>query len=314
MKAAVINDFGGPEVFEIWEIDKPGIRENELLIEVHGGSLNAIDWKQRKGNHKFIFGAPFPIVLGYDVSGIVVDTGAKIHNFKIGDQVCGVLSNTYGGGLGQFARGKESCFALLDPSIPLTESAALPLAGLTALQVLRDKAKLREGKSLLLIGAAGGVGHFALQIAAIFGAEIHAVSSKKHKKFIEKLSACRFIDYTEQNIGELPERFDVIFDTIGKYPFPKFKHLLNPGGIHINILPRPNIIWYKILSVITRRKKARTHLMKHDPNDLNLLVKWTAEGKLKPAINRQFSLEEISDAHAYMEEGHTEGKILIRYK
>lgn len=313
MKAAVINHFGGPEVFEIAEVEIPEIKDDELLLETRGGSVNPIDWKQRKGNHRFIFGAKFPIILGYDVSGTVVKTGRKIQRFKVGDKLYGVLSNAYGGGLGQFAKGKENCFARIAQQVDLAESAVLPLSGLTALQVLRDKANLTKGKKLLLIGAAGGVGHYALQIAELLGAKVYAVSSEAHYNFIRKLSGCQFIDYTKVPIKSLSERFDIIFDTIGRYPFPKYKHLLNPGGIHVNILPRPKILLYKILSGFTRGKKVRTHLMKHSANDLKLLMKWVAEGKLTLCIDKEYSLKEIGKAHAYMEKGHTEGKILIRY-
>ena len=313
MKAVVINRFGDPDVFEFTEVNTPVIKENELLIEVNGGSLNPIDWKQRRGNHRFIFGADFPIILGYDVSGVVVKTGNKIKNFTAGDKVCGVLNNSYGGGLGKYAKGEEKCFTHVPDSLPLTDLAVLPLAGLTALQVLRDKAQLSKGKKLLLIGAAGGVGHYALQIASIYGADIHAVCSDSHSKFIHRLVNCRIIDYKKIDISRLSERFDIIFDAIGSYSFPKFKHLLRPGGIHVNILPRPKIILYKFLSLFSNGKKSRTHLMQHKPADLELLVKWVVEGKLKICIDKEFPWKQISDAHAYMEKGHTEGKILIRY-
>lgn len=313
MKAVVINQFGDPDVFELAEIEIPEIKDNEILVEVKGGSLNPIDWKQRRGNHRFIFGSNFPIVLGYDISGVIVKTGGKIKNFKVGDEVCGVLNNPYGGGLGQYAKGEETCFVLIDKAVSLTESAVIPLSGLTALQVLRDKCKLTKGKKLMLIGAAGGVGHYALQIASLYEADIYAVTSERHRDFIQKLVNCRIIDYKKTDISNLTDRFDVIFDTIGTYPFPKYRHLLRPGGIHVNILPRPKIILYKLLSLFTRGKKARTHLMKHKPDDLKILMKLIAEGKLKISIDKEFKLEEISKAHAYLEEGHTEGKILIRY-
>ncbi len=314
MKAAVINRFGEPEVFEIGEMDIPEIKDDELLIEVKAGSLNPIDWKQRIGNHRFIFGAKFPIVLGYDVSGIVVKTGPGIKSLKESDEVCGVLSNKYGGGLGQYAVGKENGFTRIKPPVSLSESAVLPLAGLTALQALRDRGEIKEGKKLLLIGAAGGVGHFALQIASFFGADIYAVTSGQHIEFVKKLANCTIIDYKETRISSLSERFDIIFDTIGTYPFPQYKHLLYPGGIHVNILPRPKILLYKLISLFTGDKKVRTHLMKHDPDDLKLLMKWVAEGHLRLCIDKEFKLNEIGKAHAYMEEGHTQGKILIRYE
>jgi NADPH:quinone reductase-like Zn-dependent oxidoreductase len=313
MKAAVINSFGSSKVFNIADIPVPEISENELLIEVVSGSVNPVDFKQRKGNHKLIFGSDFPIVLGYDVAGTVAKTGKDIHDFQNGDKVCGVLNNKYGGGLGEFAKGTEKCFALLPDNVDITNSAALPLAGLTALQALRDKANLKKDDKILIIGAAGGVGHFATQIASIYEAEITVTSSNRHKKFLEGLANVNFIDYTKTDICKLNQQFHVIFDTVGKYSFLKLKHMLLPGGIYINTLPRPKILAHKFVSLFTKNKKVKTLLMKQNKNDLKLLVSWVSDGKLNIFIDEEFPLSKVGEAHSYMEEGHTEGKILIRY-
>jgi NADPH:quinone reductase-like Zn-dependent oxidoreductase len=313
MKAAVIEKFGGPDVFVIKEVPEPIIDDNEILIEVIGGSINPIDWKQRRGHHRFLFGSPFPIVLGYDIAGTVTKKGSKVVRFEVGDKICGVLNNKYGGGLGQIAKGKEKGFSIVPETMDHLTSAALPLAGLTALQALRDKGKIAPGKRILIIGAAGGVGHFAHQIAALYNADIFSVSSPTHEKFLNQLSAHTFIDYTSTNILALPERFDIIFDTVGQYSFPTCKHLLKPKGIYINTLPRPKIILHKIYALFTNGKKAKTLLMRHDNNDLDQLVKWVDEGKIKIAIDKLYSICEINKAHAYSEAGHAEGKILIKY-
>ena len=312
MKAAVINKFGPPEVFEIAEMPEPDITDDELLIEVLAGSVNPIDCKQRKGNHKFIFGSRFPIILGYDVSGTVVRTGKKVKKFKIGEKVCGVLNNKYGGGLGQYAKSPEKCFSRLPENADVKRYAALPLAGLTVLQALRDKAKIREGHKILIIGAAGGVGNYAVQIANIFKAEVYAVSSARHENFLGQLRPLHFIDYTKTDITQVKERFDSIFDTAGT-SFLVYRHLLRPGGIYVTTLPRPQILVHKIMCMFTTGKKARTLLMRHDAADLEQLVTWVEEGKLSIYTDKEFSLKEISKAHVYSEEGHAEGKILIRY-
>jgi NADPH:quinone reductase-like Zn-dependent oxidoreductase len=313
MKAAIINKFGDPEVFEISEITEPLPGPDEIQIEVLSGSINPIDWKQRRGKHKFIFGSPFPIVLGYDVAGTISKLGSDTEGFNIGDKICGVLSNKYGGGLGQFAKGKPGCFIKVPESINHINSAVLPLAGLTALQALRDKGKINKESKILVIGAAGGVGHFAVQIAEIYGAKVYTVSSKKHKSFLEKISNSTFIDYQNTNILSLNIKFDIIFDTIGNYSFPKCKKLLMPGGTFITTLPRPKIILHKLLSLFSDRKKAKTLLMKHSADDLKQLLDWVESGKLKINIDKEFSIINISEAHKYSEEGHSEGKILVRY-
>lgn len=314
MKALVINKFGKPDVFEISDIPVPDINPNEILIEVSAGSVNPIDWKQRKGNHRFIFGSHFPIVLGYDVAGVVVKKGIQVKSFEIGDRVCGVLNNKYGGGLGQYVKGTENCFAKVPESIDLSLSAAIPLSGLTALQALRDHGKISKGKRILIIGAAGGVGHYAVQMAALYDNEIFAVSSNKHKDFLHSLAELSFIDYRSRSILNLNKQFNIILDAVGKYSFISCSHLLYPCGVYINTLPRPNILFHKMISWVTRGKKAETLLMKHKSSDLKQIIEWVAQGKIKVCIDKEFQIDEISKAHEYSEAGHTEGKILIRYK
>ena len=314
MKAVVIRSFGKPEVLAIEDLQEPLIGEKDILVETIAGSINPIDWKQRKGNHRFIFGSHFPIVLGYDISGIVRRIGTKVQNFSVGDSVCGVLNNKYGGGLSQFVRGSEKCFTKVPSSVDLGKSAALPLAGLTALQALRDKGKIASGMKVLIIGAAGGVGHFAIQVAQIYECEVFAVTSEKHKDFINNLAKTTFIDYQKEDFLNSTERFHIIFDTVGKYSFPKCKHLLSSNGVYINTLPRPKILVHKFLSLFTQQKKVRTLLMRHLPTDLHLLISWVQSGQLKIGIDKEFSIHEIAEAHAFSEAGHTQGKILIRYQ
>lgn len=311
MKAAIINQFGSPEVFEVTNIPKLEIKSNQLLIRVDAVSINPIDWKQRKGNHKLILGSPFPIVLGYDVCGKVVETGSEITKFKKGDQVFGVLDNKYGGALAEFAVGHENCFASKPENISDAEAAAFPMASLTALQALRDKAGLQKGQSVLILGASGGVGHMAVQIAQLMGAKVIAVASGTSKGFVEQFQPDEFVDYKSQNVLSLKQKVDVFFDVAGIYSFPKCKHLLNPGGVYINTLPRPKILIHKILQWFTQGKKAKTLLMKHNEHDLQQIKQWIEANKIKVTIDRSFKLDEISAAHAFAQQGHSKGKNVV---
>src|SRR6056297_1228777 len=311
MKAAIINQFGVPDVFKVKAIEKPKIKNDQLLIKVKTVSINPIDWKQRKGNHKFILGSPFPIVLGYDICGEVVETGSEIKQFKKGDNVFGVLDNKYGGALAEFAVGHENCFALQPQNISDAEAAAFPMASLTALQALRDKAGLQKGQSVLILGASGGVGHMAIQVAKIKGAKVIAVSSESSKTFVEQFHPDEFIDYRSQDILSLKQKVDVFFDVAGIYSFPKCKHLLNPGGVYVNTLPRPKILIHKILQWFTNGKKAKTLLMKHHQKDLSQIKQWIEENKISVKIDRSFTLENISEAHAFAQQGHSKGKNVV---
>ncbi|HKL07216.1 MAG TPA: NAD(P)-dependent alcohol dehydrogenase [Bacteroidales bacterium] len=311
MKAAIINQFGTPDVFEVTAIKTPKIKNDQLLIKVMAVSINPIDWKQRKGNHKLILGSPFPIVLGYDVCGEVVETGSEIKQFKKGDKVFGVLDNKYGGALAEFAVAHENCIVHQPENISGAEAAAFPMASLTALQALRDKAGLQKGQSVLILGASGGVGHMAIQIAKIMGAKVIAVSSESSKTFVEQFHPDEFIDYRSQDILSLKQKVDVFFDVAGIYSFPKCKHLLNPGGVYVNTLPRPKILIHKILQWFTNGKKAKTLLMKHHQKDLSQIKQWIEENKISVKIDRSFTLENISEAHAFAQQGHSKGKNVV---
>ncbi|MEA2106921.1 MAG: NAD(P)-dependent alcohol dehydrogenase [Bacteroidota bacterium] len=311
MKAATINQFGTPDVFKVTDIETPKIKNDQLLIKVIAVGINPIDWKQRKGNHKYILGSPFPIILGYDVCGEVVETGNEIKQFKKGDKVFGVLDNKYGGALAEFAVGHENCFAHQPQNIFDAEAAAFPMASLTALQALRDKAGLQKGQSVLILGASGGVGHMAIQIAKIMGAKVIAVASQASKTFVAQFHPDEFIDYQTEDIINVQQKVDVFFDVAGIYSFPRCKHLLNPGGVYINTLPRPKILIHKILQWFTNGKKVKTLLMKHHQKDLLQIKQWIEENKIMVKIDRSFSLDEISEAHNFAQQGHSKGKNVV---
>ncbi len=314
MKAAIINQFGNSKVFEIRDVEKPTINSDQVLIKVHAVSINPIDWKQRKGNHKYILGSPFPIILGYDVSGEVIEVGSKISKFKVGDLVFGVLNNKYGGALAEFAVGTEVCFSHKPDNLSFEDAAAVPMVTLTSLQAFRDIVDLKEGQTVLINGASGGVGHVAIQIAKLMGAKVIAVASLKSKGFVEQFKTDSFIDYTNQDILKIKQKADVFFDVAGKYSFSKTKQLLNPGGIYLN----PNFInsivkmpLNMIHQMFTKGKKAKTFMMKHNNSDLDIIANWVTNGKLVVSIDKTFRLEQISAAHEYSQNGHNKGKNVI---
>ncbi|HAN19960.1 MAG: hypothetical protein A2X13_10915 [Bacteroidetes bacterium GWC2_33_15] len=311
MKAAVIRKFGTPDVFEIDDIETPTPKNNQVLVRVYASGINPIDWKQRKGNHRFILGSPFPIILGYDVCAEVVQTGSNASKFKPGDIVFGVLDNKYGGALAEYAVGTEKCFALAPRNIRFEHAAAFPMVSLTVLQALRDKAKLKPGQTILINGASGGVGHIAIQIAKLFEAKVIAVASNRNQSFVESFEPVRFIDYTKTDLLKIKEKVDVFFDIAGNYSFLKCKHLLKNGGIYINTLPRPKILFHKLLQIFTKGKKVKTLLMKHNNNDLEQISMWIAQGKLKVEIDEIFNLSNISAAHDYAQTGHNKGKNVV---
>ena len=311
MKAAVINQWGGPEVFEIKELNKPVPNDGQVLVKVFTSGINPVDWKHRSGFHKYILGAPFPIVLGYDICGEVIKTGKNVKKFKAGDIVFGDLDNKYGGALAEYALGSEHCFVIKPDAINNQQAAAVSLAGLTALQALRDKGRLESGKSVIINGASGGVGHLAVQMSKIMGAKTIAVCGSKSQDFVKKYSPDVLIDYTVTNVLRLNKKVDVFFDISGVYSFVKTKHLLNPGGIYINPHPRIKILIHKSLHPFCDKKKAKTLIRKQNSKDLHTLANWIETGKLVPKIDKVFQFPDISEAHHYSENNKIQGKNIV---
>lgn len=308
---AVIRKFGTPDVIQIEELDVPTIENNQLLVETRAMGLNPIDWKQRKGNHKFILGSPFPIVLGYDVSGVVMQVGSDIQNFKIGDEVFGVLDNKYGGAYGSYVKGKASSFVHKPLTVSFQDSASVSLSGLTVLQAFRDKAGLKRGQTLIVNGAGGGVGHLAVQIGKVFGAYVIAVGSHRSKAFIESLKPDEFVNYTDTDWLKKVKKADVFFDVAGAQSFVKVHPVLKPNGTYINTLPRPKILFNKLLQPFVGGRKVKTLLMKHSAADLETLSEWLANGKLKVHVGKTFQFFQISEAHTFAQSGKVEGKVVV---
>ncbi len=314
MKAAVIYEYGGPEVFRYEDISQPEIRDDEVLVEVHAASVNPVDWKQRKGNHKFFLRAKFPIVPGYDISGRVEKCGSKVTKFKDGDQVFCRLTKRFGGAFAEYASARESTLSLKPENMDHIHAAGIPMAGQTALQALRDKARIKPGQKILIIGAAGGVGHYALQLSKIFGAETTAVCSSRHEKLLALLRPDHHIDYRKEDYLEGNKLYDIIFDAAGVNTFLSCQKILAPGGIYITVLPRPKLLVHKIIALFTKGKKVRSLLQKSQSSDLEVLKKLVEEEKLISVIDSIHPLDKVSEAHRRAESYSTEGKIIIKVK
>ena len=314
MKAAVIYEYGGPDVFRYEDIPKPSMGEDELLIEVHAASVNPVDWKQRKGNHKLFLKARFPIVPGYDISGRVIKCGTKVTKFKAGDEVFCRLTKRFGGAFAEYATARESTVSLKPINMDHNHAAGLPMAGQTALQALRDKARIKPGQKVLIIGAAGGVGHYALQLSKHFAAETTAVCSSDHERLLALLKPDHHIDYRKEDYLEGKELYDIIFDAAGVKTFLSCKRVLSRGGIYITVLPRPKLVVHKIVALFTRGKKVRSLLQKSIGSDLEALKKLAEEEKLITVIDSIHSLDKLSEAHRRAESYNTEGKIIIEVR
>jgi NADPH:quinone reductase-like Zn-dependent oxidoreductase len=315
MKAIVIDGYGGPDRMRLEE--RPGLAPGpgELLVDVRAASVNPVDWKIRRGELRLFLWLSFPYIPGGDVAGEVAAVGPGATRFKAGDAVAAFVDLRRGGGYAERAVVKESAAALKAASLNFVEAATLPIAGCTALQGLRDHGGLREGGSALIIGGSGGVGHFAVQIGKALGATVAATCGPSNVDFVRSLGADRVIDYSREDFTHLPERYDVIFDTVARSSFAACRDRLNPGGVYVTTLPSPvTLFWGAVQSVAQlfgRARRAKLMWVRQDGADLAFLGELADRGKLRPTIFRTFPLEKAAEAHALSEEGHVRGKIVL---
>jgi 2-desacetyl-2-hydroxyethyl bacteriochlorophyllide A dehydrogenase len=311
MKAAIVYRYGNSEVLRIAEVDKPQIKPDEMLVKVYASSINPIDWKIRKGMLKILTGSVFPLILGFDVSGEVVEIGAKVSLFKVEDLVYARLDNLSGGAYAEYAAVSEKVAALKPINMTHEKAATVPLAAMTALQALRDEGNLKPGQKVLINGASGGVGIFAVQIAKILGAETIAVCSDRNQSLVSSLGADRVIDYNQQDFIGDTTKYDIIFDVVGNRSLIECKQVLKPDGVYITTQPTPGNYLKSLLTKIIPGQNSKVILLKSKRADLLYLKEQIEAEKIVTVIDRTYPLSEIAEAHAYSETGRVVGKIAI---
>jgi len=307
-------------VLKLEEIDKPLPADDEVLIKIRAAALNPLDYHFRR--HTFIrrimakLSKVKIIKPGRDVAGEVEAVGRNVTQFKAGDEVFGGCN----GAFAEYVCARESKLAIKPSKVSFEEAAATPVAGLTALQGLRDKAQLQPGQKVLINGAAGGVGTFAIQIAKTLGGEVTGVCSTRNVELVRSIGADRVIDYTREDFTSNGKQYDVIFDLVANHSFAEHRRALTPKGIYIcagmiglsgstfGLLSRliPELVRWRFVS-----QKSVSLMAKLDTDDLNVLGALIAEGKVKPVIDRRYRLSEVPDAVSYLEEGHARGKVII---
>ncbi|WGV26727.1 NAD(P)-dependent alcohol dehydrogenase [Halotia branconii] len=310
MKAAVIHRYGSPEVLQYEDVEQPQVKSHQLLVKIHATSVNPIDWKTRQGALKLITGNKFPKILGFDISGEVMAVGANVTRFSPGDAVYG--STIFpGGSYAEFAAVPEKIVALKPTNLTHEEAATIPLAGLTALQALRDQGNIQSGQTVLINGASGGVGIFAVQIAKALGTEVTGVCSTKNLDVVKSLGADRVIDYTQEDFTEDTAQYDIIFDAVGKRSLSNCKRVLKPNGIYITTLPTPEVLVQSVLTAFLPGKKAKFLFEQPNTQDLIYLKELIEAGKIRTVIDRTYPLQELAAAHAYSASERAVGKIAI---
>ena len=292
------------------EVKDPRLHPSEVLIDVMASSVNPLDWKILKGVRYLPF---TKLVLGHDVAGFIAKVGAKVTDFEVGDEVYCCLPGIIGGANAERVNVPANMVMMKPSNISMQEAAATPLAALTAWQAL-NQTHIKKGDSVLIIGASGGVGTFAVQIAKALSAHVTGVCSTKHLGFVRSLGADQVIDYTSESIFEQEDKYDIVFDVIGHESLHSCESIIREGGHYITTNPSPR----SILDIVTHvaafsptAKHASFVSMKANAKDLKRISALIKVGKVKPIIDKEFALTEIDDAYAYSRLGHSTGKIVI---
>jgi len=305
MKAIQIHSFGGPEVLKVEEVARPQVSSHDVLIKVYASGVNPIDWKAREGYTKH----SLPFIPGWDVSGVVEETGPDVKNFKKGDAVYSRPDMKGNGSYAEYVVSKDTELGHKPATIDHVTAAAIPLAGLTAWQGLFTHGKLRQGQRVLILGASGGVGSFAVQFAKWKGAYVIGTTSEQNLSFIRELGADEAIDYRKRGYENLIMHVDMVFDTIGGEAQKNTLRLLRPGGILVTTIKVEDAAAFE-------KKGVRIMGMMGQPSQENLedIARLVDEGKVRPFIQKVFPLEKAADASRLSQEGHVRGKIVLRVR
>ena len=323
MKAIVYEGFGSPDILRCQDIEKPTPGESKVLIKVRAASINPLDWKLMKGGPFLVrmmlgLGKPKLRRPGVDVAGEVEAIGRNVTEFKPGDEVFG----TCFGAFAEYATsasvfGLKSVLVKKPENVTLEQAASAPVAALTALQGLRDKGRIQAGQNVLINGAAGGVGTFAVQIARLFGAHVTGVCSTGNVEMVRSIGADRVIDYTQNDFTKSGERYDIVLDCVGNHSLSACRRLLNPQGrlVMVGAPDRATGIVARVIGALAwsrlGTKKMVFFIARVNKDDLNTLGEFMASGKVRPVIDKRYRLSEASEAFRYMEKGHARGKVLI---
>jgi NADPH:quinone reductase-like Zn-dependent oxidoreductase len=322
MKAIVYHNNGSADVLKLAEIEKPVPRDDELLIKVHAASVNPLDYHLFR--HAFLRRVMSAVTKekitrpGRDVAGQVEAVGRNITQFKPGDEVFGACA----GAFAEYASARESALAMKPHNVSFEQAASSPVAGLTALQGLRDKGKIQPGQKVLINGAAGGVGTFAVQIAKSFGAEVTGVCSTTNVEMVRSIGADHVIDYTQEDFTKGGPHYDLIFDLVANHSLSACRRVLSPRGIYIGagivglggsmsgllarLFKRLVLSWFVSQKLIT-------FMAKLSKEDLAIMGELMEAGKVTPVIDRCYRLSEVPEAIRYLEQGHARGKVVITF-
>jgi NADPH:quinone reductase-like Zn-dependent oxidoreductase len=319
LKAIVYNKYGPPDVLKLNEVEKPIPDDNQVLVKIHAASLNFGNLVLLKGEPflaRFAFGLLKPkyTIPGGDIAGVVEAVGKNVKLFQPGDEVFGDLSGCGWGGFAEYVAVPEKALALKPVNLSFEEAAAVPMAGVTALQGLR-KGKIQSGQKVMIYGASGGVGTFAVQIAKALGAEVTAVCSTRNLDIVRSIGADFCVDYSKEDFSQNKQCYDLILGVNGHQPISAYKRALSPNGNFVHVGGSGAQMFQAMVQgpwiSMTTSKKMSSFLQRSNQDDLVFMKELLEAGKVKPIIDRCYNLSEVPKAFRYFEQGHSQGKVVI---
>lgn len=324
MTAIMQRCYGSADVLRLETVARPTIKDDEVLVRVHAASVNPLDKHYLHGTPYLLrlsagFNAPESPLVGVDMAGVVEAVGSKVTRFKPGDAVYGAADGAFGEFLVRRAQSVEAALALKPASLSFEQAAAMPIAAITALQALRDKAQLKPGQTVLINGASGGVGTFAVQLAKAMGAQVTGVSSGRNVDLVRSIGADQVIDYTQLDFTQGAARFDVIIDMVGNHSLLALRKVMKPEGVAVLVGSAEMNNWWgplgrplraKLLTLLVSQR-FEPILASADAANLEALNRYVNAGQLTPVIDRRYSLAQVPEAIGYLETGRARGKIVI---
>ncbi len=317
MNAVVYEEYGSPDVLKIKEVDKPSLVDDEILVKVHAASIQQTDINFRSGTPfmaRLLSGLfrPKNPILGCDYSGIVEAVGKDIKGYETtGDEVFGLLEQRTGTHAEAIAVSMKE-ISHKPKNLNFDEAASVGVAGTIALQCLRDHGDIQQGQKVLINGASGGIGTFAVQIAKDYETEVTGVCSTANLEMVKSIGADHVIDYTQEDFTKKIDKYDIIFDAVRKSTFKDCRDALTSKGIYVTTEFGPSIMLQMRLNSNPNRKRMVGMLVKTDPSDLDYLRDLIEVGKIKPVIDRTYPIEKIAEAHQYVGYGHAKGKVIVK--
>lgn len=316
MAAVVIERYGPPERLQLARIPMPSVGDDQILIKVRAAGINPIDWRIRSGSLRPILPGRFPMVLGFDVAGDVVALGKQVRNqgWQVGDPVFAYLDNRHGGGYAEYAVASAKVVAAKPANISYDEAAAVPLAASTALIALRDIAKISPGSKILVNGASGGVGIYAIQLGVALEAHVTGVCGPDNMALVASLGAKRVINYRDEDFTRDTTSYDVVFDVVATSSFLACRKLLTSCGWYITTLPSPaGLIFHGLTSVPGRHRHCRFVLALPNGENIRYLARLIQEGRLRPILDKSYPMAEAAAAHRHSESKRARGKLTLHW-